>query len=258
MLDATPILGLLAGLVGVADTLPYVRDTVRGRTRPHRGTWLIWGILAIVVCVSQRAEGASWSLVLTAVVFALAIRHGEGGVTVVELSVVAVACAGIAGWFLAREPLVAVACVIAADLSAAAMMTPKAYRDPTPRRWPCTHWPASAGRSSKSACASGWDESATSPIRHPRTTGRCTNSVQPSATSRPLGSQHQLAATKAPRHLLVGGEPRTAARRPIQTGAIPAESALGAETAGSRRFACVRRSPPTKKPPRLRGFSEWS
>jgi hypothetical protein len=137
MLDATPILGLLAGLVGVADTLPYVRDTVRGRTRPHRGTWLIWGILAIVVCVSQRAEGASWSLVLTAsqavltaVVFALAIRHGEGGVTAFELSAMAVACAGVAGWVLAREPLVAVACVIAADLSAAAMMTPKTYRDP--------------------------------------------------------------------------------------------------------------------------------
>ena len=37
---------------------------------------------------------------------------------------------GDVGWVLAREPLVAVACVIAADLSAAAMMTPKAYRDP--------------------------------------------------------------------------------------------------------------------------------
>ena len=137
MLEATPILGLLAGLVGVADTLPYVRDTVRGRTRPHRGTWLIWGVLAVVTCVSQRAAGASWSLVLTAsqavltgVVFALAVRHGEGGVTAFELSAMAVACAGVAGWVLARESLVAVACVIAADLSAAAMMTPKTYRDP--------------------------------------------------------------------------------------------------------------------------------
>ena len=64
MLEATAILGLLAGLVGVADTVPYVRDTVRGRTRPHRGTWLIWGVLAVVACVSQRADGASWSLVL--------------------------------------------------------------------------------------------------------------------------------------------------------------------------------------------------
>jgi hypothetical protein len=137
MLDATPILGLLAGLVGVADTLPYVRDTVRGRTRPHRGTWLIWGILAIVVCVSQRAEGASWSLVLTAsqavftaFIFALAIRRGEGGMTAFELSLMAVACAGIAGWVLAGEPVVAVACVIVADLSAAAMMMPKARRNP--------------------------------------------------------------------------------------------------------------------------------
>ena len=101
MLEATPILGLLAGLVGVADTLPYVRDTVRGRTRPHRGTWLIWGVLAVVTCVSKRAAGASWSLVLTAsqavltgVVFALAVRHGEGGVTAFELSAMAVACAG--------------------------------------------------------------------------------------------------------------------------------------------------------------------
>jgi hypothetical protein len=81
-----PILGVVGGVVGVADTVPYVRDTVRGSTRPHRGTWLIWGVLAVVVCLAQRADGASWSLVLTATqavltvaVFTLAIRHGEGG-----------------------------------------------------------------------------------------------------------------------------------------------------------------------------------
>jgi hypothetical protein len=27
--------GIVAGLVGVVDTIPYVRDTVRGTTRPH-------------------------------------------------------------------------------------------------------------------------------------------------------------------------------------------------------------------------------
>ena len=76
-------LGVLAGLIAVADTIPYVRDTLRGATRPHRGTWLIWGVLAIVVCRSQRADGASWSLVLaathavlTALIFLLAIRRG--------------------------------------------------------------------------------------------------------------------------------------------------------------------------------------
>ena len=60
MTDLAPILGVLGAAVGVVDTIPYVRDTVRGSTRPHRGTWLIWGVLAVVACVSQRADGASW------------------------------------------------------------------------------------------------------------------------------------------------------------------------------------------------------
>jgi hypothetical protein len=137
MTQLTPVLGLLGGLVGVACTVPYVRDTVRGGTRPHRGTWLIWGVLAAVACLSQRADGASWSLVLTgsqailtAFVFALAIRYGEGGLSRFELSLMSVAGAGVIGWLVAHDPVIAVVCVIVADLAAAAMMTPKAYRDP--------------------------------------------------------------------------------------------------------------------------------
>jgi len=83
--DAAPVFGVLGGLVGIADTIPYVRDTVRGSTRPHRGTWLIWGMLAIVAFVAQLADGASRSVVMTGTqaiptgaVFLPAIPHGEG------------------------------------------------------------------------------------------------------------------------------------------------------------------------------------
>jgi hypothetical protein len=101
MLELAPLLGILAGMVGVADTIPYVRDIVRGTTRPHRGTWLIWGTLAVVVLLSQRADGASWSLVLVAVqavltsaIFALAIRRGVGGVSPTDIALIALAGAG--------------------------------------------------------------------------------------------------------------------------------------------------------------------
>jgi hypothetical protein len=137
MSEIVPVLGVLAGVIGVADTIPYVRDTLRGSTRPHRGTWLIWGVLAIVVCLSQRADGASWSLilagtqaVLTSLIFVLAIRRGQGGASATELVMVAVAGAGVVGWILADEPIVATACVVAADLIGTAMMMPKTYRDP--------------------------------------------------------------------------------------------------------------------------------
>jgi hypothetical protein len=137
MIELVVVLGLAAGLIGVFDTIPYVRDTLRGATRPHRGTWLIWGVLAVVVCLSQRADGASWSLVmagvqavLTSVIFGLSIRWGEGGVSPAEVAMIAIAGAGVAGWILVDEPLVATACVVAADLLGAAMMVPKTYRDP--------------------------------------------------------------------------------------------------------------------------------
>jgi hypothetical protein len=137
MSGIVPVLGVLAGAVGVVDAIPYIRDTVRGSTRPHRGTWLIWGVLAIVVCLSQRADGASWSLVmvatqaaLTSVIFLLAIRRGEGGVRARELVVMAVAGVGVAGWLLVDEPIVATGCVVMADLIGVAMMVPKTYRDP--------------------------------------------------------------------------------------------------------------------------------
>ena len=132
-----PILGVLAGVASVVNTVPYIRDVLRGTTRPHRGTWLIWGTLAIVVFWSQRADGGSWSLimagsqaVLTSLVFFLSIRHGEGGMSAGDVALIAMAGGGVIGWIIADEPLVAIAGVIVADLIATVMMTPKTYRDP--------------------------------------------------------------------------------------------------------------------------------
>lgn len=137
MTGLAPVLGVLAAVVGVVDTIPYVRDILRGSTRPHRGTWLIWGVLAVVVCLSQRADGASWSIVmagaqavLTGLVFALAIRMGEGGLSRADAVLIAIAAGGVVGWIVVEEPIVATVCVIAADLIAAAMMVPKVCRDP--------------------------------------------------------------------------------------------------------------------------------
>jgi hypothetical protein len=94
-------------------------------------------VLAIVVCASQRADGATWSLlmagaqgVLTSLVFFMAIGRGEGYVSAGERVMIAIALGGVIGWIAAVEPILATACVVAADLVAATMMIPKTYRDP--------------------------------------------------------------------------------------------------------------------------------
>ena len=137
MTEIAPVLGVLAVLVGLADTFPYVRDTLRGVTRPHRGTWLVWSTLAIVVFLSQRADGASWSLLmagaqalLTGLIFGLSIRRGEGCACSGDWILTGLAFTGVLGWIVADEPVIATVCVVIADLIGAGLMLPKAYRDP--------------------------------------------------------------------------------------------------------------------------------
>jgi hypothetical protein len=156
--DLAPHLGIAAALIGLADMAPYVRDTLRRSTRPHRGTWLIWTVLAVVVSLSQLADGGSWSVAVAvaqaatnALVLALAIRFGTEGVSAPDVILIALAGGGVAGWLLAGEPLVATACVVAADLIAAGMMVPKTWRDPGSETLSTFAWASLAGALSAAA-----------------------------------------------------------------------------------------------------------
>lgn len=137
MIGTEAVLGVTAAVIGVAGMVPYIRDTLDGSTRPHRPTWLIWSVLAGVACLSQRTDGASWSLLATAVhavlnsvVLVLAVRGGESGHERRDTLVLGLAGAGVVGWIVAGAPIVAIVSVIVADAVGLAAMTPKAHRSP--------------------------------------------------------------------------------------------------------------------------------
>ena len=54
----------------------------------------------------------------------------QGGLSPADLLMIALAGGGMIGWIVADEPVIATACVVAADLIGAAIMVPKTYRDP--------------------------------------------------------------------------------------------------------------------------------
>ena len=94
------VLGMLAAIVSTFSIIPYCRDTLAGKTRPHRTTWMLLSLLAIGFVYSQATSGLNAGglylgvaqMIVVMVVFALSIRHGEGGVTTFEvaLSIIAV------------------------------------------------------------------------------------------------------------------------------------------------------------------------
>jgi hypothetical protein len=131
------VFGVAAAVLSVVDAVPYVRDILRGSTRPQRGTWCIWSALGVVAFFSQLADGASWSLLMVGVqaasmvfVLALSVRRGVGRLGPVDVALLGVAAAGVAGWYFSSDPVTATACVVVADLAGVLLMLPKTWRDP--------------------------------------------------------------------------------------------------------------------------------
>jgi len=131
------VFGMVAGALQSLFYVPYIRDVLRGSTRPHRGSWAIWCVLSVIVLASQRADGGRWSLVMViaqlvggVTILLLAADRGVGGTSRIDLGLGAIAAAGLIGWYLAGDPTVATLCVVLADCIAVIMMLPKTYAHP--------------------------------------------------------------------------------------------------------------------------------
>lgn len=127
---------LSAGLILLAAP-PYIIDTVKGKTRPERITWLIFSILGIIAFVSQLSLGGTWSLVFSGMdtlasimVFILSLRFGVGGFTRLDISALFIATVGVLIAIIAKQPIISITGVILADLSGAALTVRKTYLQP--------------------------------------------------------------------------------------------------------------------------------
>lgn len=131
------ISGYLSGLLTIVMVLPYVRDILRGKTRPVRAAWFIWTVLGVIAFSSQYAKGATTSLLLPAgqtiavfVVFLFSLRFGVGGFTRRDLGALVAAAVGLILWGITREPALALTFVILANSMGAALVLSKAYSNP--------------------------------------------------------------------------------------------------------------------------------
>jgi len=110
-----PVFGALSVALGLAGYVPYIRDTLAGRTKPHLFSWLIWAVLTAVGFAGQLRAGAgpgAWAAGVTVAgcctVVVLAARGGLGYVTRLDWWCLAGAGCALALWPLAG-PLAAVA-----------------------------------------------------------------------------------------------------------------------------------------------------
>jgi hypothetical protein len=130
-------LAIVAALLTVACVVPYLRDTVRGDTRPQRVSWFVYASLSTVAAVALWLDGAgaatwlaSGAAVGFSAVFVASLRYGVGGSSTLDRVALAIAAVGGAASFAIAEPLLAVAAVIVAEQAATIPTVLKAADDP--------------------------------------------------------------------------------------------------------------------------------
>jgi len=101
--------GIAIGAVGY---VKYVADTLKGKTKPHAFSWLIWAILTGICFAGQVSENAgagSWvtgfGAIACTVIFCLALFKGERDITRGDYWCLFFSLAAIPLWLLTETPL---------------------------------------------------------------------------------------------------------------------------------------------------------
>lgn len=109
------ILGITSSIIFLIGDLPYIRDSLKGPTKPQRVTWGIVFLLNSIGTANQAASGATNSLWLfgaatlaTGIIFIISLFNGVGGHSRRDLYAVGGALAGLALWILLDSPAASV------------------------------------------------------------------------------------------------------------------------------------------------------
>lgn len=131
------LFGFLSGLFATVEFIPYIRNILKGKTKPQRTTFFIYTVINTISFTSQLAKGATNSLWLpfvffsgTLIVFLLSVKRGVGGFQTKDYIVLVIAGFGLLAWYLSKEAAIALYSVILIDAAGTYLTIEKAYKHP--------------------------------------------------------------------------------------------------------------------------------
>jgi hypothetical protein len=137
MIDKEILSAVAIGLT-FASFFPYIRSVLRGRTKPHVFSWMIWGSTTLVVFAAQLADGGgagAWPIgfsgVITLFVAALAyVKRSDISITRTDRLFLLAAATSLPCWYLTADPLWAVVILTVVDIMGFGPTFRKAFHHP--------------------------------------------------------------------------------------------------------------------------------
>lgn len=119
------IIGYAAIVVGFVSYLPYYRDILKNKTKPHAFSWFSIAMLSFIGFAAQRSEGGgagAWVTGLSGImclgVFILALKRGTKNFALIDKAFLLLAFLTLIPWMLTKDPLISVILISIIDIFA--------------------------------------------------------------------------------------------------------------------------------------------
>lgn len=127
----------LATILVFIGYIPYIRDVIRGTTRPHIFSFFIWALTTFIIFFLQLKNGGgvgSWITFvvgcLLILVLLLSLKNGKRDIRNIDIIFFVMALLAIPLWLLAKQPVLSISLLVLIDVIAFVPAMRKTYVDP--------------------------------------------------------------------------------------------------------------------------------
>ena len=132
----------IAAIITILSPLPYILDSLRGKTHPNLVTWFTWTLLNAITAAAAWSSGARQTAVfMTAAAIATfsivlaGLRYGLKRYTKFDIYCQIIALAGLAIWLITHLPASAIAINVAIDFVGLLPTIRHAWKSPQAETW---------------------------------------------------------------------------------------------------------------------------
>lgn len=116
------LIGTLSVLIAAISYAPYILSTLKGRTKPHVFSWLVWGLATAITFIAQltdQAGAGAWTTGFSAgcllLIAGLAFFYGEKNITRSDWISFLATLFAIPLWMLTKDPTLSIIMITLID-----------------------------------------------------------------------------------------------------------------------------------------------
>lgn len=131
------IIGVITVTIALSTYLPYLKDTIIGKVKPHPFSWIIWTFLGGIAYAAQLANHAgpgAWmsgvALAMCILIILFSLREGFKNIKKFDIGIFCAALAALALWVITNDATWSVILVCIANTVAYLPTFRKSYHRP--------------------------------------------------------------------------------------------------------------------------------